>query len=172
MKVTFAGAIGSALLNYANFFGVSSRAQYWYYFLFVALVGIVMSVLDSIFWPPVLTDDLAFDLASSLASAFTPLSWIASLVFLLPSLAVLSRRFRDAGWSGLWVLTTLLPVIPLVFLFSQMVNFGTFPTDQQILELAILLLLTLVVTLAVFIFQLVLCLLPTKSRAAGNRFAP
>jgi uncharacterized membrane protein YhaH (DUF805 family) len=167
MKVTFGGAIGSGFSNFVNFKGVSSRAQYWYFVLFVALVSLVMSVIDTILWPPVVTDDLVLDLAS----AFTPLTWISYLVFLLPSLAVLSRRFRDAGWSGLWVLTTLLPIIPLVFLFSQAVNLGTFLTDQQILELGALVLLTLVVALAVFIFQLVLCLLPTKSKADGNRFA-
>jgi uncharacterized membrane protein YhaH (DUF805 family) len=167
MKVTFAGAIRSAFSNYVNFKGVSSRAQYWYFLLFVLLLTFVMAVFDSIFWPPVLTDDLALDLAS----AYSPLVSLALLVTFLPSLSVLSRRFRDAGWSGFWILTTFLPVPFFLSLFMEILNFGATSSEAQTLGAFTLFLLAIVVTLAVFIFQLVLCLLPTKSKSGGNRFA-
>jgi uncharacterized membrane protein YhaH (DUF805 family) len=41
-------------------------------------------------------------------------SGIAALVLFLPSLAVLVRRFHDAGHSGWWVLILFVPIVGFV----------------------------------------------------------
>ena len=49
MKVTFAGAVKSAFVNFAQFRGVSTRAQYWYFVLFTVLMALVLGTIDSVF---------------------------------------------------------------------------------------------------------------------------
>jgi uncharacterized membrane protein YhaH (DUF805 family) len=58
MKVTFAGAVKSSLINFAKFRGVSTRPEYWYFVLFSVLVALVLGTIDSVIWPPVQTDDV------------------------------------------------------------------------------------------------------------------
>lgn len=74
----FVGAIKAGFQNYAVFKGTASRSEYWYWVLFTSLVGIVTNALDA---------------TAIVASVF-------SLATFLPSLGVLVRRLRDAGFSG------------------------------------------------------------------------
>jgi uncharacterized membrane protein YhaH (DUF805 family) len=110
MKITFVEAVKSGFLKFRVFKGTSSRPEYWYFVLFTLLLTIVLGTVEAVIWPPVQTEDLMEALQQP-----TPLSNVAALVLLVPSLAVTSRRIRDAGWSGKWLLTLLLPVIPFVF---------------------------------------------------------
>lgn len=52
-----------------------------------------------------------------------PITMIASIVFLFPSLAVAVRRLHDIGRSGSWLLISLVPIVgatvPLVFLLTS-----------------------------------------------------
>jgi lipopolysaccharide transport system permease protein len=104
MKVTFAGAVKSAFVNFAQFRGVSTRSQYWYFVLFSVLMALVLGTIDSVIWPPVATDDVLVALNQP-----TPFSNVFAIVLLIPSLSVTSRRIRDAGWSGKWLWSLLLP---------------------------------------------------------------
>jgi uncharacterized membrane protein YhaH (DUF805 family) len=76
--------------------------------LFTVLLGIVLSTVESIIWPPIETTDLIEALNQP-----TPLTGISALLLLIPSLSVSSRRIRDAGWSGKWLFLYLAPIIPL-----------------------------------------------------------
>lgn len=101
----FVGAIKAGFKNYVNFRGTATLPEYWYWVLFTFLVGLVIS----------------FDPTGSLGAAF-------SLVTLLPSLGVLVRRLRDAGFSWLWVLSPIAGFIPLTYgvyvLFTEIANQG------------------------------------------------
>jgi light-regulated signal transduction histidine kinase (bacteriophytochrome) len=43
----FVGAIKAGFLNYVNFRGTATRPEFWYWFLFTTLVGIVTSALEA-----------------------------------------------------------------------------------------------------------------------------
>ena len=169
MKVTFGGAVKSAFVNFAQFRGVSSRAQYWYFVLFSVLMALVLGTIDSVFWPPVETDDVLVALNQP-----TPFSNIFAIVILIPSLAVTSRRIRDAGWSGKWLWSLLLPIVPFVFgvvgVISYLDNVVT-PTLEDLASLIAYFAPAVLLALMVQIFLLVLCLRASKSKEDGNRYA-
>jgi uncharacterized membrane protein YhaH (DUF805 family) len=169
MKVTFAGAIKSAFVNFAQFRGVSTRPEYWYFVLFSVLMALVLGTIDSAIWPSPQTDDLLEALNQP-----TPFSNIFAIAVLIPSLAVTSRRIRDAGWSGKWLWSLLLPIVPLVVgavsAFGYLESVVTL-TIEDFVNVGLYFLPALLVALIVQIFLLVLCLLPSKSKDDGNRYA-
>lgn len=82
MNVDFITAIKLFFANYVNFKGRSTRAEYWWAWLFCLLVSVILSALGVV---------------------GSVLSGVASLVFLLPSLAIATRRLHDTGRSGWWL---------------------------------------------------------------------
>ena len=96
--------VTDALKKYAVFEGRSRRSEYWYFFLFNILLGIVAQVID---------------ISAGLADAETgagPLRIITGLAFLIPSIAVGVRRMHDVGKSG-WYL--LIPIYNIVLLATE-----------------------------------------------------
>lgn len=85
--MTFTESIQTCFKKYANFSGRASRSEYWWWALFVLLITIAGQVIG--------------DIPGA----------IASLVTLVPYLAVTSRRLHDIGKSGWWQLVVLIPLI-------------------------------------------------------------
>jgi uncharacterized membrane protein YhaH (DUF805 family) len=112
--MSFATSIRSVFSQYAGFEGRARRAEYWWFALFVALVSIVTSILDS-------TLDTGFrgDVTSSGIFGVT-----ANLVLLVPSLAVAVRRLHDTDRSGWWILIALIPLIGAIVLLVFLVQDG------------------------------------------------
>lgn len=169
MKVSFAGAVKSAFLNFSQFRGVSTRPEYWYFILFTVLMVIVLGTIESVIWPPVQTEDVLASLNQP-----TPFSNVFAIVVLIPSLAVTSRRIRDAGWSGKWLFTLLLPLVPLAYgvfgVISYLDNVVT-PDIETLVTLISYFVPALLLAVTVQIFLLVLCLRASKSKEDGNRYA-
>ena len=169
MKVTFAGAVKSAFVNFAKFRGVSTRPEYWYFVLFSVLMALVLGTIDSAIWPPVQTDDVLEALNQP-----TPFSNIFAIILLIPSLAVTSRRIRDAGWSGKWLLTLLLPLVPFIYGvvgFISYLDTVVTPDIEVLVTLVSYFVPALLLAFAVQVFLLVLCLKRSKSKEDGNRYA-
>jgi uncharacterized membrane protein YhaH (DUF805 family) len=169
MKVTFAGAVKSAFMNFAQFRGVSTRPEYWYFVLFSVLMALVLGTIDSVIWPPAQTEDVLEALNQP-----TPFSNIFAIVLLVPSLAVTSRRIRDAGWSGKWLWSLLLPIVPFVFGVVGVISYldtVVTPTLEDLVSLIAWVAPAVLLALIVQIFLLVLCLRPSKSKEDGNRYA-
>jgi uncharacterized membrane protein YhaH (DUF805 family) len=169
MKVTFAGAVKSAFMNFAQFRGVSTRPEYWYFVLFSVLMALVLGTIDSVIWPPAQTEDVLEALNQP-----TPFSNIFAIVLLVPSLAVTSRRIRDAGWSGKWLWSLLLPIVPFVFGVVGVISYldtVVTPTLEDLVSLIAYFAPAVLLALMVQIFLLVLCLRPSKSKEDGNRYA-
>ncbi len=80
-------AVITCLTKYVEFDGRASRSEYWWFFLFQIIAIMVLSVVLPV------------------------LGSIASLVLLLPALAVGVRRLHDIGKSGWWLLIWLIPLI-------------------------------------------------------------
>jgi uncharacterized membrane protein YhaH (DUF805 family) len=169
MKVTFAGAVKSAFVNFAQFRGVSTRPEYWYFVLFSVLMALVLGTIDSVIWPPVATDDVLVALNQP-----TPFSNVFAIVLLVPSLAITSRRIRDAGWSGKWLFALLLPLIPFLFGvvgFISYLDTVVTPDIEVLVTLVSYFVPALLLAFAVQVFLLVLCLKRSKSKEDGNRYA-
>jgi len=105
--LTFAQAIRVCLAKYAEFQGRATRAEFWWFALFVTLVTGAASYLSE-----------------SVAS-------IIMIALLLPFLAVGARRLNDAGKSPWWLLFLLVPVGGLVTLviFWAMPSIEKLPDD-------------------------------------------
>jgi uncharacterized membrane protein YhaH (DUF805 family) len=84
--------------NYVGFQGRARRKEYWMFFLFNLIIGLVISFVEG------------------LLNLSQVLSTLYSLAILLPSLAVGARRLHDTGRSGLWLLIGLIPLIGLIVL--------------------------------------------------------
>ena len=95
--VSFSDAISLAFKNYLNFKGRSTRAEYWWFFLFTFTLSIVTQIIDSF-------------------SSLGVTNFISSLIVLLPSLAVGVRRLHDIGKSGWWLLLWFAVIVGWVIL--------------------------------------------------------
>jgi uncharacterized membrane protein YhaH (DUF805 family) len=128
-----------------------------------------VSTVESIIWPPIQTDDIV--------EAFnqpTPLSSALALILLVPNLAVTSRRFQDAGWSGKLLWLWLLPLVALVMATLSLLSYlesVAIPSINDAAVIAAYFVPTILLAFAIQVFFLILCLLPSKSKDQGNRFA-
>ena len=110
--MSFPDAIRSAFSQYATFRGRARRSEYWWFSLFLLLVGIVASVLDSA---------LGVDFEGSGG----PVSLLVNLAVLLPSLAVAVRRLHDIDRTGWWLLLALIPIVGWIVLLVFALQNGT-----------------------------------------------
>ena len=92
-SMTFGEAIKVCFKKYADFSGCASRPEFWWWVLFTFVASAALSTVSY-----------------NLSSAF-------SLVVLLPSLAVTSRRLHDTDRSGWLQLLWLIPLVGLIILF-------------------------------------------------------
>ena len=92
------------LKKYADFKGVASRSEYWWFWLIYIFILLGLPLIAF------LLDELSeFNNASSVALM---LAWgLGSLGLLCPFIAVSIRRLRDAGYSGWLFLIRFIPYI-------------------------------------------------------------
>ena len=90
--MSFQEAVKVCLSKYADFNGRATRAEYWWFFLFVILVGAIISVVS---------DKLAV---------------VFYLGTLLPTVAAAARRLHDTERTGWWQLVGLVPVVGFIVL--------------------------------------------------------
>lgn len=105
----FKTAVSTVLHKYVTFSGRARRSEYWWFFLFQVVVSVVASLLDTA-------------LFRSGDSTTGPISILAALALLLPSLAVTVRRLHDGGRSGWWILIGLIPLIGTIVLIVFLVK--------------------------------------------------
>ena len=117
--MSFTEAVSSVLGKYATFSGRARRSEYWWWVLFLLLVGFVAGLIDAMVIAPM----LGFSSSDSLAGQ--PLSLIITLALLIPGLAVSVRRLHDIDKSGWWLLISLIPLIGLLLLIYFAVQPGT-----------------------------------------------
>jgi uncharacterized membrane protein YhaH (DUF805 family) len=100
------------LERYAQFTGRARRAEYWWFALSSAIVGIVLSILGA---------------ASSI---FLILYYVYALAVLVPSIAVGIRRLHDTDRSGWWLLIALVPFVGVIVLIVFLATDSTRGTNQ------------------------------------------
>ena len=96
--MSFQEAIKTCFAKYADFTGRASRAEYWWWVLFVVLCSMALSMVGHV------------------------LGALFSIAVLLPGLAVGARRLHDADHSAWWLLIAVIPLvgpIVLIVMFLQ-----------------------------------------------------
>ena len=88
--MNFQTAIRSDFQNYANFKGRASRAEYWWWALFIFILSVLLS------------------------SIHDSLGDLGSLVTLLPGIAVAIRRMHDVDRAGWFILVPFYNLILLL----------------------------------------------------------
>ena len=91
--MTFVDSIKTCFRKYIDFKGRASKAEYWWFFLFFMIGGIVASIMNEM------------------------LSLLFYLAVFLPSIAVTARRLHDTDRSGWFQLIGLIPLIGLILLY-------------------------------------------------------
>jgi uncharacterized membrane protein YhaH (DUF805 family) len=91
--MSFVAAIQSGFRNYANFKGRAGRGEFWWWTLFTLLLQAATSGFGD------------------------TINGLASLVVLLPSLAVHVRRLHDTNRSGWWMAAPLVALVVAVIVF-------------------------------------------------------
>jgi len=99
----FKEAISYCFRNYLGFNGRAARSEYWYWTLFVTLLVIVTLLIDLTVF--------GFN-----TTGVNPMTSIAVLATLLPSIAVSIRRLHDIDRTGWWVLLGLSGIGEIVLL--------------------------------------------------------
>ena len=99
--MSFTDAVKSCLSQYVGFAGRARRSEFWYFYLFTIVVGLVALTIDR-----VILNSGNIGVVGSLVS----------LLLLLPELAVGARRLHDTGRSGWWMLIGLIPLVGLIVL--------------------------------------------------------
>jgi uncharacterized membrane protein YhaH (DUF805 family) len=97
VSMGFVDAIKSGFSNYVNFQGRARRSEYWFWFLFTVLLGIVANLIDGML-------------------GMYLLAGLATLATILPSIAVGVRRLHDTGRSGFWLFIALVPLVGAIVL--------------------------------------------------------
>lgn len=153
MNVDFVTAIKVYFANYINFRGRSTRAEYWWAMLFVVILSLITSFIDS-----------------------GTLQLLVTFALMLPTWAVTTRRMHDIGKSGWWVVGFfIVPVIVLGVsfhsMFSAIANGVTNPMvlSQIILDSPLSYSIGEIIVLAVYIYMLVLLVKPS---GPDNKYGP
>lgn len=155
----FFDAVKIAFQKYADFRGVATRPEYWWFTLFVFLVGLIAGSIDT---------------AIRQADA-GPIQSVLSIALFLPQITMMVRRNRDAGFSAWWLVLWLLPIVVFIYnintnidtltQFAQTTNFEVL-TDQQLfdslLPILVVVLPGILSLAAVAAFFLVVSVLPSK----------
>ena len=109
------------LRRYADFSGRSQRQEYWMFVLFCTLLYIAAIVLLLVFFAVSAPDGKNNDAGASVGMVIgLLLIALLYLGLLVPTLAVIVRRFHDQDLSGWFILLTFIPylggLIMLVFM--------------------------------------------------------
>lgn len=97
---TFLGALKDSFARYVDFKTRSTRSQYWWWTLWMILLGIGTTMIDAM----LLMGDIG------------PVNLLLTLATFLPSIAVSIRRLHDIGRSGWWLLLAFIPLIGWIVL--------------------------------------------------------
>lgn len=114
----FPEAITTCFKKYATFTGRATRAEYWWFQLFIFAVQAAFVAL-AIFYT---ANETMKHIVLSLLMLFT-------LSILIPSLSVSVRRLHDRGWPGWWLLVTvfaatLIPICLIAWIIAMCLPSG------------------------------------------------
>ncbi len=103
------------LRKYTVFSGRARRKEFWFFFLFSAIISIFLAVIDEFMgWN--------FEMGGDNLGFLSTLYYIAVVI---PYLAVIFRRLHDTDRSGWWFLIAFIPIVGIIVLLVFLVLDGT-----------------------------------------------
>ena len=103
-------AVISVLTNWNNFSGRACRSEFWFFCLAAVLVQVIISIIE-----------IATGMVDIESTEMGILSIIFTLLILVPSISVTSRRLQDRGLSGWWQLLYLTIIgIPVIVVLNML----------------------------------------------------
>jgi uncharacterized membrane protein YhaH (DUF805 family) len=141
------------LKRYAEFSGRSRRMEYWMFFLFQFLVGIVFQVVMMMMVGGAAFSGSPSSLVAAGGAMFVliGLYGIFALAMLIPNIAVGVRRLHDTERSGWWLLAPFVPYLLTFLLFGLAVG-GRSSVAGMLAMVCMLATIGLGITLLVFMF--------------------
>ncbi len=117
-QVSFSDAIRRALtVNYCNFSGRASRSEFWWFQLFLFIIGCILNIIT-------------LSGGQGLYYTMSAISGIWSLAILLPQLGLQVRRFHDTGRSAWNLLWWFLPVVGWIVAIVFLAQDSQYQTNQ------------------------------------------
>ena len=106
--MSFIEAIKICFIKFADFSGRATRSEFWYFSLFVVLLGVIATNIDA---------SIAGETFWSYQGVLGPAESIYYLTTIVPSFSVSVRRLHDIGRSGWWVLIflTIIGIFLLIY---------------------------------------------------------
>lgn len=109
--MSFGQSVKHVFGNYVTFQGRASRSEFWWWYLFTAIVSLILFIPAMPWYLDLINTSMSTDGAVTTMPALTglatlglTLSGIWSLAILLPTIAVAVRRLHDTNKSGWWLL--------------------------------------------------------------------
>ena len=149
----FGEAIQTCLKKFGKFSGRASRSEYWWFYLFITLLSIAAAVIDVL-------------LFGAKAGETGVLGGIVSIVTLVPSLAVTSRRLHDTDRRGWWMLLPVAAITPFVIYIALKFGSETPPSGPAGAVIGVTILIALV-TIGLLLYWLI-----KRGTQGANRFGP
>ncbi|ROP64270.1 DUF805 domain-containing protein [Curtobacterium sp. PhB115] len=124
--ISFGKAFTRFFKKYATFSGRASRSEYWWWYLWSAIIGVALSIVSSILVAATGTTTTTTTSTSVGFSSMTtdPVAsvpgLIVFLVLVIPTLALIVRRLHDANVSGFFALLLLIPFLGALAVFIMM----------------------------------------------------
>ena len=137
--MNFRIAIIKCFMLYFVFKGRAKRAEFWWFFLFLMILGVMTSIIDSTLGTQIVTNDMGTitEVDDQKTGIF---STVVQLITFIPGLAVGARRLHDTNRSGWWQLlwiVILIGWIPLLIFFASSskndegVNYNKFGPEEE-----------------------------------------
>ena len=101
-------AITVCMSKYATFSGRASRSEFWWFYLFVVLLGWFANIMASVTY--------------GVQPIATIVPAIVNLIFVVPFIAAGTRRLHDIGKSGWWQLILLTGIGGILLIFWWATN--------------------------------------------------
>ena len=112
--MTFLDAINNAFIKCFDFKSRSSRSEFWYFYLFTTVLGIIGIQIDGLFNLEILGLQLTQNIDEVVMLG--PTYIFLYFLFFFPSLSLYIRRLHDIDRSGWWLLIILIPFIGIITL--------------------------------------------------------
>lgn len=111
--MTFGESIKSCLNGYVKFDGRAPRSEYWWFWLFGAILLLIANAIEL-----------------SMLNKHDTLEILVNLAIFLPALSVSVRRLHDLNKSGWWYLIIFIPLIGAIVLIIWFLMRGTVGTND------------------------------------------
>jgi uncharacterized membrane protein YhaH (DUF805 family) len=146
----FVEAVKTCFQKYITFSGRASRSEYWYFFLFNILVGLLVMVIMAV-------------------TKLTLLGNLYTLAMLVPGTSAAVRRLHDKNRNGWWYFPVLAWfLLTLVFPYFKVEALSENPIELIAIQSSIL----LIILLGAFYSLILLIWFCRKGTEGDNRFGP